>query len=496
MTPRDVLEDPVCCADELGLPIPDTVHAVSVALPLWSHVVGYEEGDQHVVSRMQTGYPRFFVHELVREIATRMAGNRPCLPFPSRAAAELCMAFIAGQCGASAELVADGALFGVATSEDGSDTLKAFWQHTGLIVSSRQAEAHLAGRHINAGDADALRSSIRAQVAGFYDCAADDVFLFPTGMAAIHAILRSCNARRPGLPTLQLGFPYVDTLKVQEKLGDGSSFFPVIGEGTYRKLGESLASTGGNACYCEMPGNPLLSSPDMSRLVPILREHNVPLVIDDVIATPINIDVSDYADVVVTSLTKYFAGSGDVMAGAIIFNPRSSLYDDLKSRLAAVHEELLWIDDAAVLESRIHSLPDRMQLHNAAGLYVAERLREHPAINHVWYPRWECRDAYDQVRRPDGGWGGLLSFVPENAETVSPALYDALPLCKGPSLGTNFTLVCPFTLLAHFGELEWAESCGVSRYLIRVSVGTEDPRELWQRIEGALATVAESSTAK
>ena len=62
----------------------------------------------------------------------------------------------------------------------------------------------------------------------------------------------------------------------------------------------------------------------------------------------------------------------------------------------------------------------------------------------------------------------------------------ALAVCKGPSLGTVFTLACPFTLLAHYTELDWAESCGVSRYLIRISVGLEDPEELWSRLDRAL----------
>jgi cystathionine gamma-synthase len=46
-------------------------------------------------------------------------------------------------------------------------------------------------------------------------------------------------------------------------------------------------------------------------------------------------------------------------------------------------------------------------------------------------------------------------------------------VAKGPSLGTNFTLVCPYTLLAHYNELPWAEEFGVDRFLIRVSVGLE-----------------------
>jgi cystathionine gamma-synthase len=57
-----------------------------------------------------------------------------------------------------------------------------------------------------------------------------------------------------------------------------------------------------------------------------------------------------------------------------------------------------------------------------------------------------------------------------------------------------FTLACPFTLLAHYTELEWAESCGVSRHLIRISVGLEDPEDLWQRLEQALTEPSPQTT--
>ncbi len=80
----------------------------------------------------------------------------------------------------------------------------------------------------------------------------------------------------------------------------------------------------------------------------------------------------------------------------------------------------------------------------------------------------------------------MVTFLPKNAATAAPRIYDHLEVCKDPSLGTFFTLACPFTLLAHYPELDWAESCGVSRYLIRISVGLEDPEEIWQRLNRAL----------
>jgi len=107
-------------------------------------------------------------------------------------------------------------------------------------------------------------------------------------------------------------------------------------------------------------------------------------------------------------------------------------------------------------------------------------------VERVWYPKWENHDAYEAVRRPTGGWGALITFLPKNAATTAPLIYDRMPVCKGPSLGTVFTLACPFTLLAHYTELDWAEARGVPRHLIRLSVGLEEPAALWHRLDQAL----------
>jgi cystathionine gamma-synthase len=323
-------------------------------------------------------------------------------------------------------------------------------------------------------------------LAQFYHCAEDDVFLAPTGMAAQFAALRAVLKRSPDRRTAQLGFPYVDTLKLQQKFGPGGILLhnlTAIAEDLRALLQrEPLAG-----CFCEIPGNPLLGSADVRRVAPILHPHRVPLIADDVVATPVNVDLGRFADLIATSLTKYVAGTCDVMGGALICNPRSPLHGELKAIVRAQHEELLWGADAALLEQRVHAFPHRMMRHNENGLFIAERLRHHPAIERVWYPKWEFSDAYEAVRKPQGGWGSLVTFLPKHAETTSPRIYDRLEVCKGPSLGTVFTLACPFTLLAHYTELDWAESCGVSRHLIRLSVGLENPEELWRRIERALA---------
>jgi cystathionine gamma-synthase len=485
MNPRDLFQNPIWRAEQLGQPIPASPHAVSVALPRWEDVVGYEEKKPEVVTRLTSGYPRFLILAQVQELAQQIGNGQPCLPFPSARAAGMCAKFIERTSGEQAKVVERSGIRGVVTSDAGTPALRAFWQHTGLIVSTRQAEAHLAGRAPAPDDA-AVRRSLRRQLAGFYDCAEDDIFLAPTGMASMFAALQAVMQRTPGRPTAQLGFPYVDTLKLQQKLGHGGILLHHLGS-IESELQALLRRQPLAACFCEIPGNPLLGSADVRRISPILREHRLPLVVDDVVATPANVDLSRHADLIATSLTKFIVGTGDAMGGALICNPKSPLYRELKPIVHSQHEELLWGEDAVVLDTQARGFPERMKRHNQNGLLLAERLRQHPAVEQVWYPKWEFSEAYEAVRRPNGGWGALITFLPKNGQARSPGIYDRLAFCKGPSLGTVFTLACPFTLLAHYTELEWAESCGVSRYLIRISVGLEDPEDLWQRLERALA---------
>ena len=109
---------------------------------------------------------------------------------------------------------------------------------------------------------------------------------------------------------------------------------------------------------------------------------------------------------------------------------------------------------------------------------LVEFLAEQPQVADVFYPASVDRANYERFLRPNGGFGGLFSVVLKDAAAKTERFFDALQIPKGPNLGTSFTLCCPFTILAHYRELDFAESCGISRHLIRVSVGLED--SAWQ----------------
>ena len=81
----------------------------------------------------------------------------------------------------------------------------------------------------------------------------------------------------------------------------------------------------------------------------------------------------------------------------------------------------------------------------------------------------------------------MLSFKLKNSDKKTISFYDKLAISKGPNLGTFYSLCCPFVMLAHYNELEWAEKMGASRWLIRLSVGLESPDDLINRLDYALS---------
>ena len=488
---RDLLTDPAWKPDDLGLPLPDSPHACSVALPCWDHVIGYEENRSDIIDRMQCGYPRFFwnptVDRLFSGATARFAsGGDQCLVFPSEFTAARCSDFLRekGIEGVAVHDLGRLGLHATTLPPAGWDWARRYWRYSGEIVSSRQANAYLADRPaVEAPDAIQAVTSRLAARAGVPP---HDVFLFPSGMAAVFAVHRMVLNLFPGRKSIQVGFPYVDVLHVQQHFGPGVHFFLSRGPEDVRDIVDCVQHGAASAVFCEVATNPLLQSPDVESIVPAARAHDIPVVIDDTIASSINLDVLPMADVVTASLTKYFSGAGDVMAGCVILRAESPFYADFAAFLSTSCESWMWGGDAAALEKNSRDYPQRMATINANAQALYEYLATVPGIDKVLYPAVTTPDWYRQMARPGGGNGGLMSILFKEPEGYAPPFYDALRVSKGPSLGTNFSLVCPYTLLAHYDELDWAESCGVPRHLVRIAVGLEPAEELIDRFREAL----------
>ncbi len=491
-TMRDLLTDPLWRPEHLGQPIPASDHAVSVCLPTWCHVVGYEEQDPDVTEVMQCGYPRFFYHphviELCRQTHEQFGhDHEDCLVFPSMSAARRCLQYIHRCHGKSARILPLNrhGVHAVFVGPEHMETARNYWRFTGDIVSSRLAAAILdPASHVASDDSSAKRI-IRERIAECSGRAANDVYLFQSGMASISMIHRMVLATIGDYPTLQLEFPYVDLLKVQQAMGPGAEFFPKLDSEQFQKLECVIRDRRFAAAFCEQPSNPMLRSVDLEKIAPLLRTRDIPLIVDDTISTSINVDAYQHADMVTTSLTKYFSGVGDVIAGSVVLNNASPYYSRFREYLARNYEDLLWHEDAKILEMESRDYPERVRKVNRVAMSLFEWLHAHPLVEKVWYPRCETSQWYEKSMKPGAGYGGLMSFLLKDPEKNSAPFYDSLRICKGPSLGTNYTLACPFMILAHYDELDWTESLGISRYLLRLSIGLEEPEDLIDRFDQA-----------
>ncbi|KAF2085326.1 cystathionine gamma-synthase-like protein [Saccharata proteae CBS 121410] len=152
--------------NEVGETIPPlTAHAVSVSLPTWSANVGYEEGQEWVVSKMKTGYPRqvFFIHKSIARLADTLSAayglpHETAMLFPTHACASRCVDFFrqqAPELGPNHVRIVDFVpdpnhrhpeervlprVSAVLFPKDRFKIAKTFWQHSGDGISSRRAE--------------------------------------------------------------------------------------------------------------------------------------------------------------------------------------------------------------------------------------------------------------------------------------------------------------------------------------------------------------------
>jgi cystathionine gamma-synthase len=495
----DLLISPRWKAEHLGFPMPDSVHAVSACLPLWEHNIRYEQGDAEVVSKLKAAYPRFCLHPFVRQLCRQVFGSDSSgLIFPTRKSAERALCYVKwrGVTTASLVPVAGQPFCGVAIDPKEFSTLKEYWQHAGEVISSRGAEMALRGEQVTC-TATPARNQILNRLAELRGCSKEDLWIFPCGMAAIAAVWRAVRRHDPNSPSVQFGFPYVDTLKIQQRFEPAAYHFYPIGNSTDIEALRTLLKTEKvSAVFCESPTNPLLTTPDLVTLRSLADEYGFVLVIDDTLAACINQNVLPYADAVVTSLTKYFSGYGDVLAGSVMLNSASKHADRLRTALRDDFEEMLIDADAEVLEKNSRDVRERVSVINRNAEILAKQLSQHPLVDRVYHPSLNA----DVSSKSDGsistfGYGGLLSVVLKNPSTTTPIVFDRLEVCKGPNLGTNFTLCCPYTILAHYTELDFVEECGVSRWLLRISIGMEPVEELWQRFERAFSTLLNNQSA-
>ncbi len=499
----------------LGQRIPDRPHAVSCSLPTMRDVRGYEEKDPATLSQLTSGYPRFVVHPWLRLLAAHLGMVDPAigpdrtlwLVSSARMARELAAHLGAG---VDARCCAHDGIHGVHHRPDAdlARAAKLYLQHVGGFLSSRAAEERLVRLgHLPAVEAEELfpgdalgevRRQLRAVLPGTTDA---DVLPAASGMNAVWAAFRAVSAlqaTRGRTVWLQLGWLYLDTIALLRKFTGGpADYLPVRDVLDHRGLERLFATHGSRLAgvMVEVPTNPLIQTPDLPALADLCRRHGVRLVADPSLASVFSLNVLPHADLLVTSLTKYAAGEGDLLSGLVAVNPAGPDAAELRPRVADALEPV-HPRDLARLAAQLGQAPELVRQIEANTGAVAAFLRAHPAVRDVY---WALQDGsaanYRRLARGATATGGMITFTLRRPGALEP-FYDALRLPKGPSFGMQSTLICPFLYLAHYdlvttpaGRAELAAN-GLDPDLLRLCCGREPAADIIGALREALDRVA------
>jgi cystathionine gamma-synthase len=475
----------------LGATVPASPHATVVSLPTLADVEGYERKDPATRRHITVGYPRFVRNRLVSEAAARAASALgragELFPLVSRAAA-LAWAARAGAAVTSLDEVGDWVLL-TTPPGDAAARLAKFVQHTGTLISSRQAAATLAPerRHVGAPPAP-VQAALAPYLAGV---APADILLATSGMNAVAAAIAAIDAvQRPRgrRVWIQFGWLYVDSTRLLEKAADAPHHF--IADVRDLAAVERLLAAGDVAgVLTELPNNPQLETADIPALRALCDRYGARLLLDPSSVGLATVDVLPWADILCCSLTKYAASEGDVMAGVLAVNPSrpdaAALLAGARAHLAPLHPL-----DTAALATQVGRLGEVTARLSATAAEIARRFAAHPAVARVrTADTGPTAAAFRALRRPGAGAGALITI---ELRGEMRRVYDRLRVVKGPSFGLRYTLTTPFLWLAHFDQVTTEagraeiRAAGLDPDLLRVSVGVESPEEIWDAFSEAL----------
>ncbi|KAI0451114.1 PLP-dependent transferase [Xylaria acuta] len=519
---------------------PANRHSVTVHMPTWADVERYGQDSAALAATFQNVYPRMRPHDDIANLSAavlRQIGveaKMSCLVFSSLQSAKECVAYATSDKRVNPDkppvpadqmeirsFVARDRFFAVVFPGSSRATVGGFWSTPGVGVSSRFAEANLSHlselREVSVAQPDVARARfegpihqrLRERIVHYLSRAAldsnpqpsvDDVYFFPTGMAALYKPHTYMLSLGPGT-TVLFGMAFMNTLALFEELAHSYKFFGLGTDDDLSELESFLRKERDEgrivrAIWAEFPANPILTTPDLKGLRALADEYDTVLAVDDTVGSWSNVDISSVADVIATSLTKSFNGYADVIAGAAVLNPRSRKYHELKTAFDKSYVPELYIDDVEIIERNSRDYLPRTLKLNSNARAIAEYLQscaDNPrsAVCKVYYPSTNpSRVYYRQFMRRNTaefspGYGCLLSV--EFDDLLSTAVfYDCLNLYKGPHLGAPFTLVFAYTMCAYKKRLDWAAQYGLKPTQIRISAGLEETDGLIHELRSAV----------
>lgn len=274
----------------------------------------------------------------------------------------------------------------------------------------------------------------------------------------------------------------------------------------------------------ETIANPALVVLDIEKFAKLAHDHQVPLIVDNTFATPINCNPFDFgADIVTHSTTKYMDGHAATVGGAIVDSGNFdwSKYPDKFPGLCSPDESYHGITytekfgkaayitkatsqlmrdlgsiqapfNAFILNLGLETLPLRMERHCSNAQAVAEFLESHAKVAWVNYPGLKSNKYYELAQKyMPNGTCGVISFGLKGGRKAAEELMDKLKLA---AIVTHVAdaRTCVLHPASHTHRQmndEQLKEAGVAPDLIRLSVGIEHVSDIIDDLAQALEQI-------
>jgi cystathionine gamma-lyase len=318
---------------------------------------------------------------------------------------------------------------------------------------------------------------------------------FSSGMGATDAVIKLLN---PGDEIICTNDLYGGTFrlfhKVYERFGLSFKYIDMTNASDIEKH----LSNKTKMLWLETPTNPLMSIIDINAAVQIVKGKNILTVVDNTFASPYLQNPLDLGvDIVLHSVTKYIGGHSDVVMGALVMND-DKLYDSLKF-IQNSSGATPGPQDCFLALRGIKTLHLRMERHCENAKVIADYLKSHAKVDHVYYPGLNDHPNHAIAKKQMRDFGGMISFTlkGDHMDDAIKVMSSTKLFSLAESLGGVESLIGHPASMTHASiPREQRIANGLKDTLIRLSVGVEDVDDLVEDMEQAIAkTVSKSYSA-
>jgi cystathionine beta-lyase/cystathionine gamma-synthase len=266
-----------------------------------------------------------------------------------------------------------------------------------------------------------------------------------------------------------------------------------IGHGVFdptdARAAGSLLNERTRLIFVETISNPLLRVADIAALGRLAREACIPLIVDNTFAPVICRPIDHGASLVVHSVTKLIGGHSDLTLGVLVGEGR--LVEEARTVASTLGQTGNPFESWLALRG-LSTLALRVSRAGSTARELARRLEAHAQVARAYYPRLPSHPDFARAADLLRDGGGTIVTIDlgsrARAEAFIRGLASSIPFA--PSLGDVQTTLSHPATTSHRGQDDaMLARQGITAGMVRVSVGLEDPDDLWREFQAALDAV-------